>query len=699
MSAIITPNIFVTGKELKPAVLKPKIYVSGTPKMPAVLSPQIYVSATPKIPAIISPKIYVSAAPKPPAFITPQVYVTGIPIKPAVITPQVFITLRDSRETAIADTLQIVKNPSWAVSDTAIADTSRRLVDVAIADTLLEVSRLEITCADTLIRYPHDLTFDVRGGLDTFKDYDVTAFSVTLNERTLSDTFSLELAQALEINDAVKGQLLDYPFSFLVEETSRQDLIQTVKGMYDIDKLLYTQILFSQETEVHEKTAAEYTEQLAEYFGLTANIKIQNFTPSDDSADTNITYGDLLNTLFSWTSKLPQRQINVFIRGGVLHCIQRGLEDSVLDITDLPHSRPTINKKLIRTMYQNPTISNTGYDTHANSGGNGGSGGSTEFFNDYSEEEIAVPFSGTISFSDNGSSTSLKYSKGLLVSEESTTSNDKIESRSKTTYQYTEVLPEGTTDLAIFLHKLVGDFYLASKETAATVIQHGDTPKKIQTSSATEYIYTKTSNAELYLCKEYETNSKVEYELGDSGWELMDEETNDRQTFHTPVGNGWYATSVYVNGEPQGSSLSQGKPGNKISPYTINQVQKTFSNRTVITHDGGGDNNGGGGGSSRVEIDNGLANLSPIGDVSFPVYGVELLRELVEAYYWLNRKTQETVSVDITDEIKNGVPTNNHIIDFTERVKLDGNEYFLVSNQIRFTPRSLIQKLQLVRWY
>ena len=66
---------------------------------------------------------------------------------------------------------------------------------------------------------------------------------------------------------------------------------------------------------------------------------------------------------------------------------------------------------------------------------------------------------------------------------------------------------------------------------------------------------------------------------------------------------------------------------------------------------------------------------------------------------WLNRKVQETVSVDLVAKVDNGVPSIQHIVDFTERVKLDGAEYFLVSNRTSFTPRKLIQKLQLIRWY
>ena len=66
---------------------------------------------------------------------------------------------------------------------------------------------------------------------------------------------------------------------------------------------------------------------------------------------------------------------------------------------------------------------------------------------------------------------------------------------------------------------------------------------------------------------------------------------------------------------------------------------------------------------------------------------------------WLNRKREETVTVEIVSNVSNGVPEMQHIIDFTERIILDGNEYFLVSNNVSFTPRSFRQKLQLVRWY
>ena len=150
-----------------------------------------------------------------------------------------------------------------------------------------------------------------------------------------------------------------------------------------------------------------------------------------------------------------------------------------------------------------------------------------------------------------------------------------------------------------------------------------------------------------------------------------------------------------MDGEPQGSNISQGKPGNKVSLYTINEVQKTFSNeKASVSYD----NSGGSGQTSGDGYEDWRKRLSPIIDTSFPVRELHILRELTNEVYSMNRKIQENVSLEIFDKINNGVPTNNHIVDFTERIRLDGKEYFLVSNSIIFNSRQLVQRIQLVRW-
>ena len=600
-------------------------------------------------------------------------------------------------EVTFADTLRKIDG---LIAETGSADTCRKIREFATGSTVRKISKPESAISDTIIKFPHVLKYIIQPSKrksapnlsNTFKNYGITNFSILLNEKTLSDNFQLETAQ--------NGQLLDFPFNFSVEETERKELLQTVKGMYDIDKLLYSQIYFSGNIVVgdNEKifvTAGGYISQIAKYFGLAADIKIQDFTPYHDFTDSNITYSDLLNSVFGWTSRVPQRQINVFIRDGTLHCIQRGMEENIFDITNLPHGRPTISRKLIRSLWNNP-IKKSSNDNDKNDEP------TAPNVEDYSEEEIAVPFSGSINFSDYGTAISYRYSKGLLIRETSRTSNENLKTSSATNYSYREVFPEGTSEISIMIHKLVGDFYLASKSCETTTYQYGETDKLIETSSETNYRYARTEGGDVYLTEEYEQTLTKEYEWeidekNHGHWILKDSKTNVRETFHTPIGNGWYGQSVYLNGEPQGSSISQGKPGNKVSPYTINEVQKTFSgNKTIINYDNPDDESGDD--SDKNKYEDWRDKLSPIVDTSFPVRELDLLGELTNAVFWLNRKICETVSVEIISKIADGVPEIQHIIDFTERIIFDGNEYFLVSNQIRFTPRSLVQKLNLVRW-
>lgn len=569
-------------------------------------------------------------------------------------------------------------------SEKVFADTCRRMLDRASADSLRKVVRPEKFSADTVIRYPHVLNFIAQEDslINSFADYQATLFEVTLNERTLSDSFTLETARQININDAVQGIFLDYPYNFLVEEINQRDLISSVKGMYDVDKLLYSFIEMDLRGTAN---AVNFISGIAQHLGLTPNVKIENFTPYNVLSDSNMTYSDLISGLFSWTSRLPQRQINVFIRGKTLHCIQRGLEDSVFDISDIPHSRPTVNKKLIRSMYNNPFADN-----------------------DFSDETYDDPYSGTITYSDSyGGTNSIAYRNGLLISELTRTYNQKVEATNKSTYEYQSFRLNGEDKPQYYLKKKVVESTTIETEGEVSIGQYGsfafydNDRTKTVTQATSEYIYSTTSEraiesgddgelhyiykTEIYLRKEYETNLKVEYfkRKKSTAWQETDRETNDRQTLHSPAGNGWYATTVFENGEYIGSSISQGAPSNQVSQYTTQQIRRIFGKLSDDPEE---------------RYEQLRSKLAPIADISFPVRELDLIQELTRDLLWLNRKTQITVSVDLISKIEKGVPELKHIVDFTERVKFDGAEYFLVSNQISFTPRKLIQKLQLVRW-
>ena len=533
-------------------------------------------------------------------------------------------------ETAIATTERIVNSPLQA----ATADTARQVAFISKAEVMTErdLSKWEVACGDTSTILPYHFAIDVNkgadddGGTDDIPQQNISGIqSVTLalNERTLADTFQMVTASPLDIEAAVQGKLLDFDCDFQVEETSQQGILQTVKGMYSLDHLLYMPI----NIEVVEADCSYYARQIADALGMSLDLRIEDFTPSQDYSLSGMTYQDFISSLFSWTSRLPQRQINVFIRGGTLHIIQRGYEEQVTDITAWPHTMPTINRKLIRSVWDSATTE--GWDKAKSD-------------KDYEPQ----PFTGTIGIEG----ITRHYLNGLLMEEET--------NGSFTEYSY-------------------DDQYLTEKRT------HNPDGSTVQTT----YTYAETAN-DIYLFKETEKTTDATQKEGETShdrndWtDWLNENFSTRITYHAPIGYGWYSTTVYEDGEFQGSSISQGKPGGKSSQFIINEWNRSLGSDYDFNDD-----------------EDDKFKGQALFDTEFPVTGDDFLRELTHEIEWLNRKRQEEVSLDIVSPVIKGHATIRHILDFTERIRLDGKEYFLVSNQVKLTTRSLRQSIRLVRWY
>ena len=578
-------------------------------------------------------------------------------------------------ETTIAATIRFVQDLSApitvevpAVRDVYLtcrshAETCRELyaVQVVTVNALIQTAvigeasvafqrtiyKMAVFPADTARRIPYILRPSPDNPLASYTAAGIQSISVTLSERTLSDTFQMTTVKPMNIEDSVKGSLLDYSYSFLVEETSQQQLVQTVKGMYGVDALLYTPFCFPpvkwEPIDLPEDDPAaiaailtaggecsRYVARIAEVLGLKLSVSYEDYQMAQDYSDSGMTYRDLVSALFGWTARLPQRQINVFIRGDTLHVIQRGMEKSVLDITEWPHTRPQIDRKMLRSLWNKSTDDD--YDPRRSAQSD--------------REDSPVPFSGVIGVGK----VHLRYAGGYLVYE--TNNGDETEYRYDGEYLVSKFCrrTDGTTIKTDYeYHRTAKDVYLMLE----TEVTH--TEKKKTTGTANDY----------------ETITEV----------VEENKTTTRTTYHAPIGGGWYLTSVYVDKKFQGSSLSQGPPGGKASQYMVDAMNRHLSNSL---------------GTPFEPVP--LKGTSLI-DTSFPVRGYEFLRELTKAIEWLNRKTQEDVSLEIVANVKNGVPDITHVVDFTERVKLDGKEYFLVSNNVELTPRSLKQKLNLVRWY
>ena len=559
----------------------------------------------------LKPAVCISWLPFGRVHLKPIIYATVIP----VFRQSVQVRGDTSRHlnTGIAMRADTLRDIRIVKKITVTGDTQRRIgrcctVLVDTKRTLVKQSRI---VADTKIEIPHTLTYA------EFKERGIRSFSVTLGELSLSDNIQLETVSPLAIGASVEGRVMDYAFRFLVEETSQRGIVQSVKGTYSKDTLLYTPIHIY----VERAKVSRYAAEIAAALGLKLHRLTDDFIPSQNFEGSGMTYHDFISALFGWAAKLPHRQINVFIRGDTLHIIQRGMEESVIDITNWPHAQPTVERKLVRSVWHS---ANNNHESGA-----------------HNEEDTApVPFTGTISFKE----ISRTYSNGFLVRE--------TNENGYSTYFY-----DGE--------------YLAEKRTHNV---DGST-------SRTDYAYASTGR-DVYLFKEWERTTEAvndgkkhtEYDWED--WSR--EKGTERITYHAPLGYGWYATTVYVDGVLEGSSLSQGKPGGKASQFTVEQ-----SNLSLGAH---------------YASDDTLPYSSLI-DTEFPVVGSEYLQTLTREIEWLNRRTQETIMVEIRARIQNGILDIDHIVDFTERIRFEGHEYFLQSNTVELTPRLLRQTIKMVRWY
>ena len=682
----------------------------------------------------------------------------------------------------LGDTLRIIEGPKL---ETFNGDTCRKIREIFSGDTFRKVVKSEKFSGDTIIRVPYVLKYltedsqstsssvstklkllakTVEGPvtlMNTLEDLGIVSLNIGLNEKTLSDTISIESATHMNINEAIRGHFFNYEFNFLVERTSHKELLQNIQGMYNQDELLYTQFyltndaissllseeekqkIFDDNLDEHflkllamgqvfqingenvtrqnfidyyvaaHLPVSSFAKYIAQALGLKVNVQMQDFRNRDlvNNIGSYVTYADFLTQAFNWTSQIPQYQVNCFIRGDTLNVIMRGYEKEVIDITDLPHSRPTITRTLVRNMWNNAIEEDES--------------------NEDDDDDIKY-FSGTLSYSENNMTCSYTFMNGLLMTEHhrmwswdfadkdengaGTSGSEIINYESKQTIQYTytsrdvnEGLPQNIGPVTIKYTppdklEIEGDsndqrsWYLSKKtETSVDEQWSSDGSDRIKTihNNTSVYEYSMLYGDGVYLHSESTESHVQEYEYStDVGssfgkMELVNKETNTQVTLHMPMGNGFYSTMTYQDGLPTGNSISQGKPSQEVSQYTINQVQQAFQG-TVTNLDIK---------DSSIAGQDERSKLSAIINTSFPIVEQDIKNACVEAMLWLNRRIQEEVSIEIFPEVINGIPQFDHVIDFTERIKYEGNEYYLVSNDIELTSDQYIQKLNLIRWY
>ena len=500
----------------------------------------------------------------------------------------------------IADTaFSIVQSPAIkADAERFLRHTSLNYYDTSLIPRVDTGNIIYDTCRN--IRHEYAIHADTLRTLEyQAKDIKPQSISIELSKGQLTDTFTMVTPVDMDLEMVIKGKLLDWDYRFKAYESSGQGLMRTITGMYDIDQLLYTPFTYSY---TGASTAKAHAARVAAMMGKQLAWYADDFTPSSSfSGIDGATLQNIISGLFGWAGNVPQDWINVLLRGDSLKVIQRGHEPNTIDLTHTKHSRPSIDRRLMRSVWS------------------GTVGGHS------ARKHITIEplgFYGTIRYGES----MVTYVDGLVTREVTKTA----EGTTTSTYDYS-------------------DGYLTEKVTV--------TPDEIIT---TTYDYAITLN-DRYLASEKAVTKEKD---GNT--------TSETLTQHVYLGNGWYGTTVYVDGEFNNSSVSNGKPGGKASKYIVDQSNLNLGGKYP-------DNSG--------ESYQGAALF----DTSFPISDTATLKKLTKDIEWLNRKTEEKVSMDIWQY--------PHLIDFTDKILFNGAAYFLESNQVTQTPRELKQTVTMIRWY
>lgn len=217
--------------------------------------------------------------------------------------------------------------------------------------------------------------------------------AISIQENTISDNISMDLMFGSMLpKDRISGNILDYYYDFMVKTTSITDKKLSITSMtawkilthslvrypdFDKDGKIvvdrdnssngsqphinssgtniggHTTIIFGVSGGVDDSKreptakASVHFKYLANILGLEPVIMFDDFTPSNGCANQSATCIDLISNFFSWSKEIPWHQINVFIRDKKIYALQRGHEINIVDITDIPHTRPVIQQEPI----------------------------------------------------------------------------------------------------------------------------------------------------------------------------------------------------------------------------------------------------------------------------------------------------------------------------------------------------------------
>jgi len=418
-----------------------------------------------------------------------------------------------------ADTRRTVTAPaSFAANFTA--DTSRSVIASVAADFSVDTSRVISASfaagftVDTLREaynpFSAALTADTKRQIaNSLAGY--KALVISLEAKTLSDTFKIDTYNLLAMQQIFSSQINDFQFNCFIDSSDRDEKtgLSSAVAHYDIEQLLYNPIYLGSLAFPSQYTSSYIMGRLVAGLGKSANMLIDSHVPPINFGASLYTYRDLAAMLFGWTSQVPNIKTNLYMRGDTINVIQRGHETGNISLVKFDYAK--ISQKYVRTLMLGPKY--------------GGVIGGSIIGKKPPKTSGAQYFSGTIGEGDE----SMSYSDGLTMSERHT-SNGVTQ---VTTYSYSAACPPA---------------YLL---------------QRVQT-NPTQQLVTDYSFSGTILQKETETSYKSN---GSGGW------TQDtvKTTRYVPLGSTFYSIVVEQNDKVISTSITRGIPSGLASAFEIQQ--------------------------------------------------------------------------------------------------------------------------------
>lgn len=512
---------------------------------------------------------------------------------------------------------------------------------------------------DALRQIPHKLIMTpAENGVFTDEENTsgVQSIEIDLSAQQLTDNFRYTTINAAEIMQAVKGQYLDYHFNLRIERIQRRGILATCQCCSDVDELLYTQIAYKipEVFWAKQQWHTEETTDSGESPAITVPSAINGKT-----AKMVITYHRSMSV--EDANKQPKALASVHA-GAIAEKIGKKLSihiDDFVSTVDIEQGGSTY-ADLIGEIFgwtsRIPTLQINCYIRD-----------DTLFVIQRGYEQNVVDLSEAKYAMPNITHELIRtywYGNTWTKTETRTVAYWKLEEQPpEYTYEDEENKISSNTNFEFDDDGLVSR---STRDEYKTNSDGSQTHLRVETTyeyCTLGYAYQTRGNGRKFLYRE----TTYTYEDGKL--------TDTQRIEHTPLGQGQsYTYASDEDSDYLGSNVGRGKDDDRYN-RGVNSIfypaDEWVQDRTEN--------------QSRT-----IPGITPF-DTSFPVYGRDKLIEITDAIKALNRRTQETVTVDIYD-----LP---HVIDFNDQIVFGGKTYFLVSNFVVKTPRIVNkQTVTMVRW-